>query len=344
MLGFRTKEVIVAEDDGPSSIEAIRQVLGIPGTRSVGFVESIPFADHDATAGSETELQAAVSGSKECVDLPIVIESSNYFANIMRRVCRGDTSQQVVTDLEEYLAKNSEGIWENSWVRFPAKKLSPFAKRIFDSDLRLEKKNTNSRLRGDAHKFACRQDGEDYFRVPISYLLKLSLADLMGSQEGLPDLIHYTGMRVMDHLLNDNTSPETFSFYVVGPRSGTAFGRSLAKETSKRYLLTQLLMTTRTKNLPSMKAARALLYFSPHPPIRQKKLNECIADSFDRELFMSPCLSGWDNGKDKHEYMCLCHQVLSRSRSQCSCKAQGGGHNYPQSRCLAEYVEHQPCE
>ena len=89
MLGFRTKEVIVAEDDGPSSIEAIRQVLGIPGTRSVGFVESIPFAHHDATAGSETELQAAVSGSKECVDLPIVIESSNYFANIMRRVRRG---------------------------------------------------------------------------------------------------------------------------------------------------------------------------------------------------------------------------------------------------------------
>ncbi len=89
MLGFRTKEVIVAEDDGPSSIEAIRQVLGIPGTRSVGFVESIPFVLYDATAGSETELQAAVSGSKECVDLPIVIESSNYFANIMRRAAVG---------------------------------------------------------------------------------------------------------------------------------------------------------------------------------------------------------------------------------------------------------------
>ena len=153
------------------------------------------------------------------------------------------------------------------------------------------------------------------FRVPISYLLKLSLADVMGAQEGLPDLIHQTGMRVMDHLLNDNTSPETFSFYVVGPRSGGGFGRSLAKETSKRYLLTQLLiMYANEKFALNESGQKALLYFSPHPPIRLKKLNECIADSFYRELFMSPCLSGWDNGKDKHEYMCLCHQVLSRSQ------------------------------
>jgi hypothetical protein len=315
MLGLRTKEVRAADDDGPFSIETIRRVLGIPGTRSAGFVESIPFALDDATAGSETELQAAVSGNKECVDLPIVIESSNYFANIMKRAAAGDTSRQAVSDLEGYLAKNSEGIWENSWVRFPVKQLSSFAKRIFDSDLRLDKKNANSRLRGDAHKFICRQDGEDYFRVPISYLLKLSLADVMGAQEGLPDLIRQTGMRVMDHLLNDNTSPETFSFYVVGPQNGTGFGRSLAKETSKRYLLTQLLiMYANEKFALNESGQKALLYFSPHPPIRLKKLNECIADSFYRELFMSPCLSGWDNGKDKHEYMCLCHQVLSRSQ------------------------------
>jgi hypothetical protein len=28
---------------------------------------------------------------------------------------------------------------------------------------------------------------------------------------------------------------------------------------------------------------------------------------------MSPCLSGWDRGEEKHSYMHLCHQVLSRS-------------------------------
>jgi hypothetical protein len=29
---------------------------------------------------------------------------------------------------------------------------------------------------------------------------------------------------------------------------------------------------------------------------------------------MSPCLSGWDKGEDKHAYMGLCHRVLSLSQ------------------------------
>nr|NJM03322.1 hypothetical protein [Desulfobacula sp.] len=28
---------------------------------------------------------------------------------------------------------------------------------------------------------------------------------------------------------------------------------------------------------------------------------------------MSPCLSGWTRGQEKHRYMKLCHKVLSRS-------------------------------
>jgi hypothetical protein len=59
---------------------------------------------------------------------------------------------------------------------------------------------------------------------------------------------------------------------------------------------------------------RAMIYFAPHPPARQKQLNDCISDAFYRELFMSPCLSGWDDGEAKHAYMKLCHQVLSRSQ------------------------------
>ena len=42
---------------------------------------------------------------------------------------------------------------------------------------------------------------------------------------------------------------------------------------------------------------KAMIYFSPHPPVRQKRLSACISDSFYRELFMSPCLSGWDRGR-----------------------------------------------
>jgi hypothetical protein len=43
-------------------------------------------------------------------------------------------------------------------------------------------------------------------------------------------------------------------------------------------------------------------------------LNNLIPDAFYRELFMSPCLSGWHCGEEKHRYMALCHEVLSRSQ------------------------------
>ena len=51
-----------------------------------------------------------------------------------------------------------------------------------------------------------------------------------------------------------------------------------------------------------------------HDAGEQKQLNDLIPDAFYRELFMSPCLSGWDCGETKHRYMHLCHQVLSRSQ------------------------------
>jgi hypothetical protein len=59
---------------------------------------------------------------------------------------------------------------------------------------------------------------------------------------------------------------------------------------------------------------RVVLYFAPHPPVRQKMLNGMISDAFYRELFMNPCLSGWAQGESKFLYMNLCHQVLSRSQ------------------------------
>src|SRR5262245_65543153 len=70
---------------------------------------------------------------------------------------------------------------------------------------------------------------------------------------------------------------------------------------------------------------RALVYFAPHPPVRQKQLNSSISDAFYRELFMSPCLSGWDDGEAKHAYMKLCHQVLSRSQLNAVAKLREAG-------------------
>src|SRR5262249_41561223 len=51
----------------------------------------------------------------------------------------------------------------------------------------------------------------------------------------------------------------------------------------------------------------------------------CISDAYYRELFMSPCLSGWDRGEDKRDYMSLCHQVLSRSHLNAVAKLREAG-------------------
>jgi len=50
----------------------------------------LPFSSSDATAGTENELQAVVLGDKKDVDLPITIEESNYYKNILRRVKAGE--------------------------------------------------------------------------------------------------------------------------------------------------------------------------------------------------------------------------------------------------------------
>jgi hypothetical protein len=130
----------------------------------------------------------------------------------------------------------------------------------------------------------------------------------------------------MAHFLNDNSSPETVSFYVVSLSPATGMGREAAKEMAQRFLLTQLLMMYANEGL-GLRASgqRALVYFAPHPPVRQKLLNELVSDSFYRELFMNPCLSGWDRGEDKYRYMQLCHEVLSRSQLNAVIKLRDAG-------------------
>jgi phosphatidylserine decarboxylase len=299
----------------PEQAKEILKLLGIDADRNSRFIESLPFSLNDTTAGSETELQAVVEGRDNSVDLPLIIRQSNYFKNILKRAAAGDAAKRIITKIENFLSGNPDNVWENSWVRFPKRALGGFACRIFNHDLRSDKTSPCSGLRSDIRRFIFIENGEEFVRVPVSYLLKLSLADSIDGQGNASEEACRSGERILSHFLNDNTSPETFSFHVVSMRRSTGMGGAVARETSKRFLLTQLLvMYANDKFLLKERGQTVKVYFSSLPPVRQKRLNDIISDSFYRELFMNPCLSGWDNGEEKYRYMHLCHQVLSRSR------------------------------
>ena len=103
-------------------------------------------------------------------------------------------------------------------------------------------------------------------------------------------------------------------------------GDAVARESARRFLFTSLLMSWANLRFGLLESGqRALVYHAPHPPVRQTELSSCISDSFYRELFMSPCLSGWDDGEAKSDYMHLCHQVLSRSQLNSVAKLREAG-------------------
>jgi len=311
----------------PESIRRSLERVGVCFASVESLAASLPFSLDDVSAGSESELQAVVAGSKEHVDLPLIIEQSNYFDNMMRHAAAGETPRKVVADLERFLNDNQSGIWENSWVRFPRNRLSSYAGEVFEHDLLADKNNPNAGRRSDVDRFSFRDaSGQEMLRLPISYLIKLALADLVGSQPLLPPVIKQTGIRLMDHYLNDNTSPETFSFNVVSLNPRDGMGKAIARETGIRFLMTQMLVMYANQAFGLREHGQtAMTYFAPHPPVRQKELNEHVSDSFYRELFMSPCLSGWDKGEAKHRYMQLCHQVLSRSQLNAVAKLRDSG-------------------
>ena len=310
----------------PKTPGEISAILGVKYDRLGLNAGSLPFAPPDATAGSESEMQTVVIGDKRHVDLPLFIEQSNYFSNTKRRAKAGDTSRKVMTDLEKYLNVNAEGVWENSWVRFPRDRMGNLAKTIFQYDLLADKSNLFAGQRSDLDRFIFQKDGHGYIRVPISYLLKLSLAEIIDPQRKVHPLIHQTGLKIMQSYLNDNTSPETSSFYVVAMQSEAGMGRVVAKEMAIRFLLSQLLVMYANKKYTLQESGqKAMIFLSPHPPTRQKILSHCVSDAFYRELFMNPCLSGWDKGEEKHEYMHLCHRVLSRSQFNAVLKLREAG-------------------
>jgi hypothetical protein len=290
-------------------------------------IDQLPFASGDVTAGSESELQAVVVGAASNVDLPQTIEHSRFFANMVKRAQAGETPEKQVEALRAFIEDRGQQVWENSWVRFDRARLSPYAQQVLERDLLAHKQHPEQGQRSDVSRYSVVDDqGTTLLRLPLSYLVKLALADLLGVQPQLPADIRGTAEGLQNHYLNDNTSPETFSFHVVNlsPRNGQ--GNALACETAKRFLLTQLLTEYANDRFGLIDSGQqAQIYCAPHPPQRQKQLNEMIPDAFYRELYMSPCLSGWDKGEEKHQYMHLCHQVLSRSQLNAVAKLREAG-------------------
>ena len=82
--------------------------MGINKSSPETFIESIPFSLNDTTAGSENEFQTCVIGKRAEVDLPITIEESNYYHNILRRFKAGETPRKAIIEIEKYLGDQQE--------------------------------------------------------------------------------------------------------------------------------------------------------------------------------------------------------------------------------------------
>ncbi|MFO7813426.1 MAG: hypothetical protein R6V21_10700 [Pelovirga sp.] len=290
-------------------------------------VSDLPFSAEDITAGTETELQVVVVGDRDRVDLPLEIAASRFYANLQRRTLSGESPRKNITLLQDYLENNRERIWENSWVRFSKRRLCDHALLVWNQDILANKSNPAAGQRTDLQRFhLIGRQSEECLRIPVSYLLKLALADFLGRRGHTQARIRHIGASILDHFLSDNTSPETFSFHVEQLSPSRGMGRQVARETAKRYLLTQLLVAYANHQFGLVEdGQKVMVYFSPHPPLRQQHLNNLISDTFYRHLYMSPCLSGWNQGEEKFHYMELCHQVLSRSRLNAVAKLREAG-------------------
>ena len=288
------------------------------------FLDQLPFVAQDATGGSEDELRAVVAGASRACDLPLTIRESRFFHNIARRSASGEAPQSTLAELNQFLA-DTRCVWENSWIRFPESSLSERARQVFCDDLQVPVGDA-FRNRSDAPRFRFPQNGEPWLRLPISYALKLALADVAGRQPHLPQVMRDAAGRLTHHFINDNTSPETTSFQVQRAAGQRSLGRQIAREAARRFLFTTLLAAWINRSFGLLESGqRAVIYHSPMPSVHQEELSSSISDSFYRELFMSPCLSGWINGEEKHQYMHLCHQALTRSQLNAVAKLREAG-------------------
>lgn len=284
-----------------------------------------PFAGEDSSVGMEYELQVAVEGDYRDVDLPSTIRNSSYYKNVVKRTARGDLPPRCLESLKDFICNNESNVWENSWVRFSEHRLTPWSRKVLARDFLADKSILHSRQRSDVQRFRCIDKGEAKLRLPISYLLKLSLANLISTGETLSPVLFKTGKSLLDNFVSDNTSPEILSFNIPIATHGR-IGDLAAKETARTLLFSQLLIQYANKHFGLEESGqKCLLYSAPHAPFRQKKLNDVVPDGFYRHLFMSPCLSGWDKGGEKYRYMELCHKTLSRSQLNTISKLKDAG-------------------
>ena len=285
----------------------------------------LPFAGEDTSVGMEYELQVAVEGSHRDVDLPASIRSSGYFKNIVKRTARGDLPASCLESINDFLYKNEDHVWENSWVRFPESRLTQWTRKILARDFLADKSILHPKQRSDVQKFSCVHKGVLHLRLPISYLLKLALANAISIDSTLSPVLFKTGKSLLDNFLSDNTSPEVLSFNIPTAAKGR-IGDLAAKETARTLLFSQLLIQYANKTFGLEEGGqKCLLYCAPHAPSRQKLLNDVVPDGFYRHLFMSPCLSGWNKGEEKHRYMEICHKTLSRSQLNTIAKLKDAG-------------------
>ena len=106
------RNILQVQRTQKSEIEAIRFLRGSTSQKLQ------PFVGADSSVGMEYELQVAVEGQHDDVDLPITILDSNYYKNIVKRAGRGDLSTGAVDVLNTFIYENQSKVWENSWVRF----------------------------------------------------------------------------------------------------------------------------------------------------------------------------------------------------------------------------------
>ncbi|MBF0211524.1 MAG: hypothetical protein HQK68_11645 [Desulfamplus sp.] len=328
-------------------IKRVRKALEIDLSSDERFAASIPFSDNDATCGCENEFQAVVMGSSYDVDLPITIRDSSCYKNILKRNKRDGENYRKIIGFEQYLnpsfkkgagellsdgdkfsdseQKEFNDVWENSWVRFPKERLNLYANQILDRDLYFDKQNPSLGYRKDINSFFVKKDGVEYLRIPVSYLLKIALANAVGNPSA-HSALRATAKKMMSCYINDNSSPEILSFFPSPLKIAARREISAVRETAIRFLLIQLLTAYANMRFRLIEnGQRAMVYFASHTPQRQKQFNTTIPDAFYRELFMSPCLSGWDQGEYKMGYMHICHRVLSRSRLNAVSKLKDAG-------------------
>ncbi|MGD9732966.1 MAG: hypothetical protein AB7U45_12360 [Desulfamplus sp.] len=340
--------------DAESHADLIKRVcnaLKIDVSSDENFVASLPFYENDATCGCENEFQASVMGSSHNVDLPIIIRESSCYKNLLKRSGRDGENNRKIAGFQQYLNPSTyesaydssqpllpynethlqndhndfKDVWENSWVRFSKEVLNLYASQILDSDLYFDKKNPSSGYRKDINSFFIKKDGREYLRIPVSYLLKLALANAVGNPN-IHSSLRTTAKKMMSCYINDNSSPEILSFFPSPLKIAARREIKAVRETAVRFLLIQMLANYANRRFKLIEnGQKAMVYFASHAPHRQKEFNTVIPDAFYRELFMSPCLSGWDQGEYKMAYMHICHRVLSRSRLNAVSKLKDAG-------------------